>query len=90
MYLAISTDPESPVLDAAGQSATEAGYQVNYGPGSLGCDTGAPEALDASNDTSTVEAYFDTQAKAEQARAAFLARDQDVLAVVHVTTYCLD
>jgi hypothetical protein len=90
LYLAISDDPEDPVLEAARQSATDAGYLSEQAGGSLGCDEGAPEALNASTDTMAVAVYFATQAEAEQARTAFASRGQDAVDIVEVTNYCLD
>jgi hypothetical protein len=91
VYLEVSDDAESPALAAAGQSVIEAGYSdAYYGGGQLGCDQGAPEALGFSGDAHTVATYFETQAEAQQARAAFEARGHEVVGVAHVKTYCLD
>jgi hypothetical protein len=91
VYLAISDDPEDPALTAARDKATEAGYlTTNYAYGSLGCDEGAPEALEASTDTMAVAVYFTEEAQANQAKTAFATIDQTVVGIVPVINYCLD
>jgi hypothetical protein len=91
VYLALSDDPEDPALAAARDKAAEAGYlSTNYAYGSLGCDEGAPEALEASTDTMAVAVYFATEAQANQAKDAFATIDQPVVGVVPVINYCLD
>jgi hypothetical protein len=92
VYLAVvSTDDpvNDPVLTEAGRVAGEAGYGPTRAS-DLGCDQGAPEALGAEPHAMAVAVYVDTQGRAEQARAAFEARGDNVRGVAHVTTYCMD
>ncbi len=90
LYLAVAApgDYESPVLQAATAAATAAGYRS--GPGDLSCDQGAAEALGVEAGAVGVALYFETEAQANQARAAFEAEAQEVVGVVNVTTYCMD
>jgi hypothetical protein len=83
-------DSQSPALLAADAARAEVGYTSGAGFGSLSCDQGAAEALGADPASLTSSLYFETEAQANQAQAAFEARGYEVVGVVHVTTYCLD
>jgi hypothetical protein len=90
VYLAVvpSDQRGGPEYQAADAARAEAGYEP--ASGELGCDQGAPEALGRDSSSAAVGVYFDSQARAEQARAAFQARDHSVVGVVQVRTYCAD
>lgn len=81
-------DPNDPALTAAVAAAADAGYET----GPTDCDEGAPEAIGFQDETGfyTVSVYFETQADAEQALAAFRADGVEGGAVAEVTTFCLD
>ena len=87
VVLAGSPDFDDPALGGAQDTAADAGYTT--GPGD--CDAGAAEALGFSGGTGiyTVSVYFDSRQSAEQALAAFRAREVDGV-VAQVETYCLD
>lgn len=91
VYLAAAPEGQvdDPAFQAALQAMGDAGYSADGYTG-LACDEGAAEALGQDPSSWVVVAYFEAQADAEQARAAFEARGQQVLGVVHVRTYCLD
>jgi cytoskeletal protein RodZ len=91
LYLAVVPEGQSdaPEYQAALAASAEAGYG-GFGGGGLACDQGAAEALGRDPDSMTVSVYFGSQAQAEQARAAFEARNRSVVGVVLVRTYCLD
>jgi hypothetical protein len=75
-------------LDAAVRVANDAGYQA--GPGDVNCDEGARQVLGVPDNTMVVGLYFDTQAQATQARAAFEARGHQVAGVAHIKVFCAD
>lgn len=85
VVLAGSNDFEDPGFVAAQAAADEAGYTT----GATDCDLGAAEALGLPEGTYTISVYFDTEAIAEQARAAFEARSVPGV-VAMVQTYCMD
>lgn len=85
VVLAGAADPEDPVVVAAEQAATDAGYTVGW----TDCDEGAAEALGLPGGTLTISVYFDTERLAEQAAEAFQARGVDAT-VAEVQTFCLD
>lgn len=91
LYLAVVPPGQydAPELAAANSAAAEAGYG-GAGPSDLGCDQGAPEALGRDSSSVTAPVYFETEAQANQAQAAFAARGDQVVGIVNVTTYCLD
>ena len=76
-----------PALDAAVSAAADAGYSA----GPTDCDLGADAALGlpADADVTTVSVYFDTEADAVAAEAAFAARGVDSV-VAQVQTFCLE
>ena len=90
VYLA-AVSPDDPAGDAAlaaaGQAVRDAGYTTD---GPTTCDAGAAEATGADPSSLFVAAYFDTEAQAKQAGAAFEDRGHDVKGIAHVTTYCMD
>ncbi|HEY6634770.1 MAG TPA: hypothetical protein VI141_04065 [Acidimicrobiia bacterium] len=85
VVLAGSDDFDDPGFVAAQAAADEAGYTT----GPTDCDLGAAEALGLPDGTYTISVYFDTEAIAEQARAAFEARSVPGV-VALVQTFCMD
>jgi len=91
LYLAIAPPDqwESPEIEAASAAAEAAGYGP-AGGGDINCDNGATEALGVEQNSVASAVYFETEALANQAKAAFEARGTEVVGVVYVTTYCMD
>jgi hypothetical protein len=93
LYLAVARDfnIQAPEIQQAEQDAVDFGYDV-VGAGELGCDVGAVEALglDPAGNWVGVAIYFPDESSAEDARAAFEARDVPVAGIASVTTMCLD
>ena len=85
VVLAGAADPGDPAITAAIAAAEEAGYTT----GPTDCDEGAPEALGLSGSVLTVSVYFETEADAQAAAAAFEARGVPGV-VAEVRTFCLD
>jgi hypothetical protein len=83
---------DTPEFQAAMQAAQDAGYSQGDGYSGIGCDQGAREALGLDPNTEYISpaVYFASEDLANQARAAFEARGQNVTGIAHVTTYCLD
>jgi hypothetical protein len=96
-----SFDYNAPELNEAGEAKVDAGYQGHliegedggppYGWG-LSCDVGAAEALGVPADTYAVAVgiYFDTEALANEAKAAFEARGTTIEGIAQVETECLE
>lgn len=85
---AAADDADSPVLQQAVADAEAAGYRS----GPTDCDMGADVALGFSEDETvyTVSVYFETEADARQALAAFEQRGVAGGVVAEVQTFCLD
>jgi hypothetical protein len=65
-------------------------FGIEAGPGDLGCDQGAAEAL-GTNAEQGIAVYFETEADANAfARQAGLLGPEAGPVIAHVTTYCLD
>ena len=79
---------DEPSLVAAATAAKQAGYSA----GSTDCDQGAKEALGLTSEAQiyTVSVYFDTQAAARAALAAFGEKGFAGGVVAEVRTFCLD
>jgi hypothetical protein len=87
VILAASTDSNDPQLASAALDAEAAGYST----GVTDCDVGVAQALGLSEDEHyySVSVYLETEADADQARDAFVARGLDAT-VAQVQTFCLD
>ncbi len=77
---------DDPVLEAAVQAASDAGYEF-VGP--TDCDVGAPEALGLPDSALTVSVYLNSEVDAKAAAAAFMARGVDGV-VAELQLFCLD
>jgi hypothetical protein len=87
VVLAGASEPDAPVLVAAVEAATAAGYTT----GPTDCDFGAAEALGISDTgTYTVSVYLSSEADAQAALAAFEATGLTGGVVAQVETFCLD
>lgn len=85
VVLAGAETADDPVIAAAEQAASDAGYTTGW----TDCDEGAAEALGMPAGTITLSVYFETKEDAELAAAAFAARGVDGV-VAEVRTFCLD
>lgn len=88
VVLAGAEATDEPSLVAAETAAKDAGYSA----GPTDCDQGAKEALGMSSEAQiyTVSVYFDTQAAARLALAAFREKGFGKGVVAEVRTFCLD
>jgi cytoskeletal protein RodZ len=91
LYLAVVPPGqyEAPELAAASAAAENAGYGP-IGGGDINCDEGAYETLGKEQNSVAAAVYFETEAQANQAKAAFEARGTQVVGVAHVLTGCMD
>jgi len=87
VILAASTDSNDPQLASAALDAEAAGYST----GVTDCDVGVVQALGLTEDEHyySVSVYLETEADANQARDAFVARGLEGT-VAQVQTFCLD
>jgi hypothetical protein len=85
VVLAGAPDSDDPAITDAVAAAEDAGYTT----GPTDCDEGAAEALGQDGYALTISVYFDTEADAQAAAAAFEARGVTGV-VAEIQTFCLD
>lgn len=85
MVLAGAPAADDPAITAAVAAAEDAGYTT----GPTDCDEGAAQALGLEGYALTISVYFDTEADAQAAAAAFEARGVTGV-VAEIQTFCLD
>jgi hypothetical protein len=87
VYLWVGAAGSPEAADVSDQLLAEFG--IDAGPGDLGCDQGAAEAL-GTNAEQGIAVYFDTEEDANEFAQQAGLLDHTRRVIAHVTTYCLD